>query len=256
MAKIFWGLFIVMLSLNAAAGKEYFRIGKPDAMSSEFRTFSNLADSRYYYQRSHLKGDASEKGRAFRDIDNLKDFYSKPIVFEIGKSSEKEFPFIHIIRGWDVKKTSISVKFKTPKELSKDVFFRIGISDMSATAPIGIKLVLNSKEIGELKNVNLNVGFGGTLAYRPQGKGVPHSLTFKIPTELLKRDGENTLEVVADCKKSPSWFTYDYLELSDSPKAPYIEDSREAILDGAIKAMGTELVVFSTRGEGRDYHWY
>lgn len=72
---------------------------------------------------------------------------------------------------------------------------------MSATAPIGIKLVLNSKEIGELKNVNLNVGFGGTLAYRPQGKGVPHSLTFKIPTELLKRDGENTLEVVADCKK-------------------------------------------------------
>lgn len=122
MAKIFWGLFIVMLSLNAAAGKEYFRIGKPDAMSSEFRTFSNLADSRYYYQRSHLKGDASEKGRAFRDIDNLKDFYSKPIVFEIGKSSEKEFPFIHIIRGWDVKKQQFLLNLRLRKNFRKTFF--------------------------------------------------------------------------------------------------------------------------------------
>ena len=256
MIKIFWGLFIAVLSLQVSAGKEYFRIGEPDAMSREFKTFENLADSRYVYQRSELRGEASEKGRAFRDVDNLIGFYSKPVVFEVGKSAEKDFPFIHIIKGWDIKNAEISIKFEAPKELTKDVFFRIGISDMSATAPIGIKLFLNSKEVGELKGVNLNVGFGGALAYRPQAKGIPHSLAFKIPTELFNQGGENVLKIVPYCSKSPSWMTYDYLELTDSPNVPQIEDPRDGILDEAIKSMGTELVVFSTRGEGRDYHWY
>ena len=256
MIKIFWGLFIAVLSLQVSAGKEYFRIGEPDAMSREFKTFENLADSRYVYQRSELRGEASEKGRAFRDVDNLIGFYSKPVVFEVGKSAEKDFPFIHIIKGWDIKNAEISIKFEAPKELPKDVFFRIGISDMSATAPIGIKLFLNSKEVGELKGVNLNVGFGGALAYRPQAKGIPHSLAFKIPTELFNQGGENVLKIVPYCSKSPSWMTYDYLELTDSPNVPQIEDPRDGILDEAIKSMGTELVVFSTRGEGRDYHWY
>lgn len=234
-------------------GEEIFRIGTPDARSDEFKIFRNLEDSRYTYQR--VPNLDTPRARPFRDVDNIAKFFEKPIVFEVGKSTEKDFPFIHAIKScvWKAHTRSLSIKFKNPNTTKKELFFRIGFSDMSDLAPISLEILLNGKSIGKVEMINKDKGFGATLAYNPQSQGIPYSLTFKIDTSLL---AENNIIQIKPFSKGKAWFTYDYIELSDSPNAPKIHDCRDDILDNAIKAMGTELVVFSQRGEGRDYHWY
>ncbi len=238
-------------------GVEFFRIGEPNAMSSEFKTFRNLEDSRYRYQT--LAGVDSEKCRPFRDLDGIADFFKKPIVYKVGVSTEKDFPFIHSIKScpWKVSINGVEILFKKPANLPKETYFRIGVSDMSDLASIDLKIRLNGKFVGDIvKSANKGVGFGGALAYNPNSRGVPCAFTFKIDSTNFV-EGENKIEIIATAKgRGVSWFTYDYLELSDSPRAPKIDDVRTKLLDSAISAMGTELVVFSQRGEGRDYHWY
>ncbi len=236
--------------------KEYFRIGVPDAMSSEFKTFRNLEDSRYTYQT--LAGVESEKCRPFRDVDKIAEFFSKPIIFKVGESNAKDFPFIHSIKfcPWKVKIDSVGIIFNAPKNPTKETYFRIGVSDMSDLAAIDLKIKLNDKLLGNAESINKGVGFGGSLAYNPNSRGVPKTFSFKIDSSLFV-DKENKIEIIATANGSgTAWFTYDYLELSDSPIAPKIVDTRSGILDRAIKAMETDWVVFSQRGEGRDYHWY
>ena len=251
-------IFIAFISIFAGLsmyGEEIFRIGTPNARSDEFKTFRNLEDSRYRYQR--LYNTSSEKERPFRDIDNIAKALEKPIVYEVGKSKEKDFPFVHAIKGcvWNAHTKGVSIKFNCPqKKQEKELYFRLGFSDMSDTSPISIEVLLNGKSLGEQSAINKNKGFGASLAYNPQSQGIPYSISFKVDPTLLTEN--NVIEIKTSSKGGNTWFTYDYLELSDSPKAPKIHDCRDYILDNAIKSMGTELVVFSQRGEGRDWHWY
>ena len=234
---------------------EIFRIGKPDARSDEFKTFRNLEDARYTYQR--LAYVNSERHRPFRDVDNIAKFLENPIVYQVGKSTEKDLPFVHPIKNcvWKAHVKGLSIKFdyKPQATQQKELFFRIGFSDMSAGWPISIEVLLNGKSLGTKKDVNKSNNFGGALAYHPNAQGVPHSITFKVDTALLSE--KNVIEIKATGGKN-TWYTYDYIELSGSPTAPKIHDVRDDILENAINAMGTELVVFSQRGEGRDWHWY
>jgi len=256
MKRAFQLLLPLLISASPAAfGAEIFRIGSPDAKSAEFKIFRNLEDAKYTYQQ--IKGVESEKGRPFRDVDGIAEFFSKDAVFEVGKNSEKDFPFIHPVKGcaWKAHAKKISVKFGAPKTEAEKLFFRIGVSDMSDLAPIDVKVSLNGESLGMAKAANKNFGFGGALAYNPLSTGVPKALTFELNPKKLRE--KNEIEISASAKGSgAAWLAYDYIELSDSPEAPKIADPRDGILEGAIAAAGTELAVFSQRGEGRDYHWY
>ncbi len=247
-------IFICAVSTSNAA--EIFRIGKPDASAAEFKIFRNLADPRYTFQKSQLQ--KTDDCRAFRDIDDIRGFCSKPFEFTVGESHEKDFPFIHPIGGcwWKAHLKGIVINFDAPENTPEELYFRVGISDMSDMGPIDLEVFLNGESIGVKTGVNTGVGFGGTLAYKPTATGIPHSVSFKFDSSKLKK-GKNRIEIRPKARSPrPSWFAYDYVELSDSPEAPKIPDCRDEILKNAVRAAGTAKVVFSTRGEGRDYHWY
>jgi len=251
---LFAALFNVqMLTLTA---ESVFSIGTPDGKSAEFKTFRNLEDPRYTYQTSPDVPDM-QKCRPFRDADGAEKFFSKPAVFEVGKSSEKDLPFVHPVKKswWSFSMPELKIIFTPKSKIAENTVLRIGVSDASDMGPIDVEVFLNGKKIGEKKAFNSGVGFGATLAYNPSARGVPVALEFPVGTEIAAVGKKNEILIKARSTAKIAWFTYDYIELTNAP-APKIADLRDEILEDALKFAGTDKFVFSTRGESRDYHWY
>ena len=260
-------LFIVALFCLTYAFAEaaIFRIGKPDARAAEFKAFRGLDDMRFEYMTGY-----PETFRAYRNLDRSIEFYKNPVVFTVGESKESDWPFIQPVANcpWaGVKREgkTYSIKFDTPKNGDK-FFLKIGFADSSQTG-MGIQIRLNGKKMGGMhgffydKNASGRHKAPASLHAHPDGFGVASNpFKIEIGRSELKNDGtKNTLELVPifdDNSDAHSWLVYDFIELSDNPDYPKIPDYRAKLLDRAIEAMGTEEVVFCTRGEGRDWHWY
>ena len=265
---------LVFCQLNAEV---VFKIGKPDGYSREFKTFRNLGDSRHAYETGF-----TEKFRKFRDVDGAVEFFKKPVVFEVGKSKDKDFPFIHPFFNCDwagnVEDPVYKILFDTPKAAldeknsKKKYYFKLGLTDSSNFMWHGYEVRINGKSVGQARHF-YNAYFpwakpdknfpycGAALAFFPESKGAPsRPQTYSFNAELFKKDGsKNVLELVPLFdKKWPHklWFTFDFLELSDDPKYPEIPDWRNGLVDAAVSAMGTEEVLFCLSGDGRDWHWY
>ncbi len=259
--------FILALFLSASVFAEItaFQIGKPDARAAEFKHFRGLDDMRFQYMTRY-----DEKFRAYRNLDKSIEFYKNPVAFTVGKSKDSDWPFIHPIANcpWaEVEREAkiYSIEFDSPKA-HKDFFLKIGFADSSTTG-ITIEVRLNGKKIGAQNGFFYDKDVSGrhtapaSLYAHPDGVGVPSKpFTIRIPFALFKSDGtKNKIELVPVFNKKSgahSWIVYDFIQLSDDPKYPDIPDYRPMLLDRAIKAMGTEEVIFCTKGEGRDYHWY
>lgn len=249
----------------ALAKTTVFQIGKPDASAAEFKSFRGLDDTRFEYMTGY-----PERFRAYRNLDKSIEFFKNPVVFTVGKSEDFDWPFIQPVAncpwaGADGGGKTYCIKFDTPKT-GRNFFLKIGYADSSQTG-IGIQVRLNGKKIGGMhgffydKNALGRHTAPASLHAHPEGYGVA-SNPFKIEIDrsALKSDGtKNTLELVPvfdDKSSAQAWIVYDFIELSDTPDYPQIPDHRTRLLDMAISAMGTEEVIFCTRGEGRDWHWY
>lgn len=264
---LFFAFLAAPLAVQSAS---VFKIGNPDGYSSEFRLFRNLGDDRHRYESGY-----DEEHRSFRDIDGAKKFFSKPVVYTAGKSNDRDWPFVHPVAncewaGVGVEPKSFKIEFDTPKNISKSgYYFKMGFTDSAPTGGFSMKVSLNGKPVGARGGIYKfgwrNGGFyapaGANLLSFPLTWGVPSSVEpIKIPAELLKKDGtKNVLEIAPDFDRKTRmkiWATYDWLELSDNPDMPKIPDRRAELPAKAIEAMGTEEIVFCTRGNGRDWHWY
>ena len=264
---LFFAFLAAPLAVQSAS---VFKIGNPDGYSSEFRLFRNLGDDRHRYESGY-----DEEHRSFRDIDGAKKFFSKPVVYTAGKSNDRDWPFVHPVAncewaGVGVEPKSFKIEFDTPKNISKSgYYFKMGFTDSAPTGGFSMKVSLNGKPVGARGGIYKfgwrNGGFyapaGANLLSFPLTWGVPSSVEpIKIPAELLKKDGtKNVLEITPDFDRKTRmkiWATYDWLELSDNPDMPKIPDRRAELPAKAIEAMGTEEIVFCTRGNGRDWHWY
>jgi len=246
-----------------------FQIGKPDGYSGELKIFRNLGDDRMKYEKGY-----DEPCRDFRDVDKAKEFFSKPFVYTVGKSKDSDFPFIHPFANcnWANVTTdapTYKIEFDTPRgSLKKEYFFKIGYTDSAPTSGIGLTVIVNGKKVKDFPapykfdwgEHGLNIVSTSNLITFPKSYGVPSVQIATVPANLLKTDGKkNVIEIVPRFSKKTTmkiWVTYDWLELSDNAVAPNIPDRREQLPARAIEAMGTDKVVFCTRGAGRDWHWY
>ncbi len=244
-----------------------FKIGKPDASGGELKIFRDLGDGDFSYYGSFLPGV-----REFRDRDNCVAFFKKPPVFSVGKSKDSDFPFIHPVAncpwaGISKNPPTLKIEFDTPGK-NCDYYLKIGIADTTFGAnSIGIKVKLNGHQILEKRTFYRNPkdklisGFSGALKTSPKAKNTPAQPIIKpVKYGLFKSDGtKNILEITPifnEKVKNEQWFVYDFLELSDDHTWPEIADPRATLLDRAIRAMGTENVVFCIRGASKDGHWY
>lgn len=280
-------LFFVIVVTKLGMGGEIFRIGEADGRGDDLKIFRNLGDDRHIYEKGF-----DEKHRAFRDVDECVEFFKKPIVFEVGKSGNKDFPFVHPFKncnwaGIGGEAPTYKILFDSPKNerqininlnesgeksehqkklySDKKYYLKLGFADSAHNHWIGLKIWLNGKLLRTLnQQFGLKdnwLGCGSSLAYFPNSQGVPSvKNVIEIPSDILKKDGsKNELELQPFFDKNSGqtlWLCYDFIKLDDDANYPEIADLRTKFVDRAIEAMGTEEVVFCASGNGRDWHWY
>ena len=75
-----------------------------------------------------------------------------PPTFVVGKSKDSDWSFIHPIYNcfWDGKNnapTTFKIEFNKPKTKAKQLFLKIGLADTTQHQALGLKIVLNGKEL-------------------------------------------------------------------------------------------------------------
>ncbi len=258
MKKTLLLLALSLCSLQMFADDVIFAIGKPDGSAGEFKFFRNLDDDIY-----------SPESRKFRDVDGAKEFFKNPPVFVVGKSKDSDWSFIHPIRAcmWSGSNETVEFKieFQKPNTVAQHLFLKIGLADTSERPEIGLNVKLNGKMISNrnwfYKDKN-NPDFVPTctLAFHKGAKNTPSKpYVVKINTSDLK-EGKNVISLEGKTPKwkrvRPQWLVYDFIELSSKPNYPKIPDYKKTLLNRAIKAMGTEAVIFCVNGSSRGGHWY
>ena len=260
MRFLFIALMFFVSAFAFGQAKPIFRIGKPDACAGEFKFFRNINDCIEL-------GDKS--GKKYRDVDGSGKFYENPPVFVVGKSKDAHWPFAHPIINcaWNNWKPSptLKIEFQKPKTKAEFVYLKIGVIDVSSVLA-GVKVELNGKEISKrmdffyTKNWPQKV-LARTMLYNKGAKNKPSNpYVIKIKTSDLK-EGKNVISLRGYVHKnaktySSQWLVYDFIELSEDSKYPKIPNYTETLLPRAIKAMGTEEVIFCVSGSSRGGHWY
>ena len=243
---------IICFCTIANAQNCIFSIGKPDGSATEFKFFRGLDDEMFY-------------PRKFRDLDGAKKFFKNPPAFVVGQSKDRNWSFIHPIKNcsWAGINQAPTYKiiFDKPNTKKKKLFLKIGLADSCVSTNIGLAIKLNGTLLKEKLAFFSKNDFSGTLAFHKDAKNTP-SKPFTLPIETEKFiDGKNTIELTAIAGKNastkiPLWLVYDFIELSETSKYPTIADYKKTLLERAIKAMGTEEIVFSINGSSRGGHWY
>lgn len=207
------------------AADALFLIGEPDGSALEF----GLADKRW---------------PAYAKV------YPKPIVFTVGKSSLKEWPYIHPSHHdtWAGSRAhTFTIQFNLPQVPAPPQFFIVGLAD--SWTPADVAIGLNGIQIAQRKAPK-----GSGAAADPRNDGQVSSMVFPLPKEGLKPGGnELTLTL-----SNGSWIIYDYLYLGPRNQPLPLDGGggnlREPFLAGPMA--GVEEIVFAVRKVGSDGHWY
>lgn len=258
-------LFLFLLCPVFAKAEVLFEIGKPDGYVREFKIFRGLGDGMQFFTRNY-----EVNRRPYRNLDKSLEFFSqKNFEFVVGKNKDCDWPYIHPVRNcdWGQMPFACKIKFNVNKgvvESKKDFFFRLGFADASAHyGGLGVKILLNGKQIADIRDpykiAKDRFNAPAVLLYHPKTYGKSLTVKTKIAANTFK-EGENILEIAPhDTYKISDktlWFAYDYLSLSDNEKDCDVEYKGANLLDRAISAMGTEYVVFATRSDTKDPHWF
>ena len=264
----FLSAFALLLSASlAAAGVErggtIFSIGKPDASADEFKFFRGLDDT--------FKGLGYRGAREYRNLDKSLEFFKNPPVYKAGKSKPEQWSFIHPLANCDwagIKEpATLKIQFDKPQTEAPKLYLKIGFADSAYENRIGVAVKLNGKTLAEKTGLfafgkNGGIKMQNTLAYH---KGAKNASSLPFVVEIQTKDlkpKDNIIELAGIAPKKFSkfhqlWLVYDFIELSENPKYPDpVPDAASGLLKRAIKAMGTEEVVFCVSGATRGGHWY
>ncbi len=238
--------------MTAQNNKTIFAIGTPDGSAAEFKFFRGLDDELFYK-------------RPFRDPDGAVKFLKNPPIYKVGKSKNEDWSFIHPVANCNwagMKKSPIfKIEFEKPKTTANRLFLKIGMADSTPQNMIGLTIKLNGEKLTEKTSFFNPDDISTTLAFHKGAKNTP-SKPFVLPIDIQKfKDGKNVIELEGFVRKMPKrpiplWLVYDFIELSESNKYPEIPDYRKTLVDRAVKAMGTEEIVFCVNGSSRGGHWY
>jgi len=202
-----------------------FCIGTPDASPAEF-------------------GLAADTYRRFSTV------FPKPVLFEVGRSSERSWPFVHPAprdkwAGGRVHPFSIIFNAKGIPPVT--LYLHIGIAAGHPTEPSVIRVHVNGKSLGSRPAPKGAVD----LIFDPLGQGIAAVVTFPIPPVLLTPE-RNQITI---CLEKGSWIIYDYIALSKSGKPPALRKTAGRKLRKRLLSYSKE-IVFVTRKLGPDPHWY
>ncbi len=247
----------VLACASAVAGDSstVFKIGKPDASAGEFKFFRNLDD---------IFINGGLPARTFRDVDGAQAYFKNPPVFEVGKSRDCDWSFVHPIydcRWSGIKGAAVfSIVFDAPKTNEKKLYLKLGFADSAPNKTLGVEVLLNGKKVAD-EYVSFPNAPAGTFIWAKGAKGTPsRPVVVEIPAGSLK-PGKNTISLkgLPDKKgnrRFASWLVYDFIELSEDPSYPKIPNAADKIIDEAVAAAGSEWVVFCISGSSRGGHWY
>lgn len=282
--------YIVAFSLCAAAvcarAETVFRIGVPDARAAEFLNFGvNFNYTRYNYphgtnpfEKTHKFFSKPFVFNAGRDADS-----SFPFVMPIRACEWADADWLRphadafqysatAMEYVDRRKKDyppFEIKFDLEKIPAGDLFLKIGFADK---APVRVN------------DVSMRVGLNGApletfyLPYRyvkgkteypcfasvllhPQTWGIPKTSVVRVPRDRLKR-GANSITLkglpskATKSLKIPQWIIFDYIELSDTPEPPAVENPYQRARAEMLASLDFDEIVFTMRGTSPDAHWY
>ena len=205
------------------------------------------ADEKPIFRIGWLEGSAMEFGLTRERWRQYKRIYPKPIVFRVGKSRARDWPYIHPgpQDGWAGKRVhTFTIHFRLKGGVSKPCFLHLALADAHRDSPPLVTVGANGREVSS-QRAPKGVGVINN-DLRTWGK--PATLTFQIPSESLQQ-GENTTTVRLD---DGSWIVYDFIELNTTPKPPQVETVR----DDLLQALDVDEIVFAVRKLHSDGHWY
>ncbi|NUQ61447.1 MAG: hypothetical protein HUU20_03100 [Pirellulales bacterium] len=223
---------IVALATSAAAAEPRFVIGSPDKYAAEFGLAWNRAGYSAFAQ----------------------EFPGDPIVYTIGKSTPKDWPYIHPAPKdrWAGGKThSFAVRFQSPGDENRPLFLVLGLAGGAPSERSQVIVTVNGLA---LPPQTAPAG-DPSVCFRPQIPGKPQTMIFPIPPGQIRR-GENTLSIRLDRE---SWILYDYVALSaESKPLPLVEPPPVDLLADFRKGpmAAVDEIVFAVRKSGGDPHWY
>jgi len=240
-----------------------FKLGTPDSSAKEFKNFGKLSQLRYYPNLNNLTADDP--------CVLARKMYAEPVIWDASKNAEKDFPYAYPLINclWAPKGGQVfKFVFNLDSAPTKDLYFKIGLADsasqyvqfyVEANAPVSSET--SEKQMIPYMNQDFLGKMFGILLYHPESWGVGLSSVFKIEASKLKQ-GENVIEFFASSTHpynnhgNPSWFVFDYIQLSDSPDAlvqptPFEEEKAKA-----LASIGDSEIVFATRSRSMPEHWY
>jgi hypothetical protein len=205
-----------------------FQLGTPDGLSAEF-------------------GGTRRLWPAYQEV------FPEPIVFQVGKSRLREWPYIHPsnMDTWaGGTPHTFTIKFTVPELPKRPLHFVIGLTDTMGDRPPLVTVGFNERTLKPWRPPH-GTGRG---AFDPRGWHKPSSKVFPVPGGAI-RQGENVVTIHCETK---SWIVYDYIRLGTNPKAPKLTGESEELLEDALAGplAGTGKVVFALRQAGVDGHWY
>jgi hypothetical protein len=202
-----------------------FRIGSPDHLASEF-------------------------GCADRDYTVFTQRFAGPVVYTVGRSTARDWPFIHPSTkdAWaGGSPHTFTIRFDAPAAAGRR-WLHIGW--LSAWEPSRITVGVNGAQA--LRRRLPETAQDVSMAVDPMQMGEGGVLTLPLP-EGAVRPGANQIAITLD---QGSWMVYDFIELSDKPNAPAAAtpDIVQEALAGPMA--GVPEAVFVVRKMGNDGHWY
>ena len=217
----------------------HFLIGSPDAHSVEFGLAVEGVGYNGYLER----------------------FGDEGITYTIGESEPIDWPYIHPAPRdpWANNRVHpFTIRFNMADEASipsGPIYLVLGTNGTWPGTPDStIVITVNGTDLpGRLVS-----GASSDVAFRPQAKGVPHTMTFELPADSLQ-SGMNELTIRLE---NGSWILYDYVALRDrneplaliEPPTPPRPIWVDRMLEGPMKDV--EEIVYAMRKPGSDGHWY
>jgi len=206
-----------------------FCIGTPDGCAMEF----GLTDKRWpdYARR-----------------------YPKPVVFIVGKSQLKAWPYIHPSThdSWaGGKPQTFTIRYHADQAPAGPLYLTLGV--LAIWEPSQITITVNGKQIAS-QRLPKGAGLNDQLAHQPDAEGKTLPLTFPVPAGAIAA-GDNTIAITLD---KGSWIIYDYVQLSPRSEPPKIVSHQtpeflKNFLAGPMA--GVDEIVFAVRSIIQE-HWY
>ncbi|MFW6161340.1 MAG: polysaccharide lyase family protein, partial [Planctomycetota bacterium] len=205
-----------------------FQLGEPDGLSKEF-------------------------GGSRRLWEHYLDVFPKPVVFTVGESRLREWPYIHPSNMDDWaggKPHTFTLNFSLATVPQRRLHLVIGLTDTCQSRPPLVTVAANGRKLPPWRPPH------GTArgAFEPDTWAKPSNKVFPIPDGALHA-GQNTITIHAETR---SWMTYDYLRLGTDPQPVNLRGDAETLLEDFLAGpmRGVKDIVFAVRQPGRDGHWY